>query len=242
MDGLQDFAEADDRAIGTLTADVRLANRHEVLPLGNLALVAVHLLGFHDEDRILVADGALEQALGIVRRERGHDLQARHAGVEALVSLAVCGGELTRLAVRSAEHDGATELATAHLQHLAGVVDDLVAGEDGEVPGHELDDRTEAIHGGTDGDGAEAELADRSVDHAVRPELIEHAFGRLIGAIVFSHFFAQEEHPVVPAHFFAHGLTDGLAELNRTHAALVESEFRGAKIGAGHGVEVDASA
>ena len=221
MDRLQDLAKADDGAVGTLAADVGLANWNQVLSFGDLSLVAVHLLGFHDEDRILIADGTLEQALGVVRRERGHHLQARHAGVEALVGLAVRGSQLARLAIGAAEHDGAAELATAHLQHFAGVVDDLVAGEHREIPRHELHDGTQTVHGRSDCDGAESKLADGGVHHPLRAKLVEHAFGCLVGPIVFSHFLTEKEDPVIPAHFFAHGLAHGLAELNRTHSVLV---------------------
>ena len=51
------------------------------------ALGAVEQLVLEDQHRVVVAHGALEQALGVVGRGRGDDLQARDVGEEGLQAL-----------------------------------------------------------------------------------------------------------------------------------------------------------
>ncbi|MEF3851108.1 hypothetical protein P0P54_09455, partial [Campylobacter jejuni] len=48
-----------------------------------------------------------------------------------------------------------------------------------------------------------------------------HTLTDLVGAIVFSNFFAHEEYAGISAHFFAHGFTQGFAELDYTHSILI---------------------
>src|SRR3712207_4838597 len=71
---------------------------------------------------------------------------------------------------RAAEGDRALELPARHLADLRGVVDQLIGGDQREVPGHELDDRPHAHHGGTDADPGEAALGDRRVDDPLLAE------------------------------------------------------------------------
>ena len=99
---------------------------------------------------------------------------------------------------------------TAHLQHFAGVVDDLITGQNGEVPRHVLDDGAQAVHGRSYGDGAKTKLGDWRIDNAFRTEFFEHPLGCFIGAVVFGYFFAKQEYAVISPHFLAHGLAHPL--------------------------------
>ena len=78
-----------------------------VLAVGDLALVGVEHLALDEHDRVVVADRGLEQALGVVRRRRHHDLEAGDVRVERLERLAVLRADLCRRAARAAEHDRA---------------------------------------------------------------------------------------------------------------------------------------
>jgi hypothetical protein len=68
-------------------------------------------------------------------------------------------GELQGGAVRPAEHDRHAELPARHVQHLGGRVDDLVEREQREIPGHELDHRSQARHRGPHADPAKPSSA-----------------------------------------------------------------------------------
>src|SRR5690606_31620968 len=119
--------------------------------------------------------------------------------------------------VAAPEGDRDVELAAAHLQDLRGRIDDLVRSKHREVPGHELHDGAQAVHGRAHGDAREAELGNGRVDHALGAELVQHALAHLVGAVVFRHLLAHEEDVGITAHLLAHCLVQGLTELYGTH-------------------------
>src|SRR6476619_1062784 len=76
--------------LGAGVGHLRLAEGHGELAVRDVAADApVHLLVLEEEDRVLVADRAAEQALGVVGRGRDDDLQPRDVGEERLDRLAV---------------------------------------------------------------------------------------------------------------------------------------------------------
>ena len=60
-------------------------------------------------------------------------------------------------------------------------------------------------------DAGEAELGDRRVHHAHRPELVEQAAAHLVGALIDADFLAHEEDVGVALHLLAEGLVEGVA-------------------------------
>ena len=61
-----------------LAHDLRLADRHGVVPGGQVLLdLAVEALVLEEKHGIVVADGGLDQALGVVRRGRGRPPSGR---------------------------------------------------------------------------------------------------------------------------------------------------------------------
>ena len=86
----------------------RPAERDGVLAVGDVAAdAAVHLLVLEEEDRVVVADRRPEQALGVVRRRRDHDLQARDVGEERLDRLGVVQRAVDAAAVRRPDRPSA---------------------------------------------------------------------------------------------------------------------------------------
>ena len=68
------------RSVTSLPSRAMLAEPHrheEVGVVGDLALHAVERLALHEEDRVVVADGGLQQALGVGRHRRREHLEAR---------------------------------------------------------------------------------------------------------------------------------------------------------------------
>src|SRR5258708_7358807 len=198
-------AVGDGRAVAAFALELRLADRNEVFLIRDLAFGVVEHLALEDEHRVVVADGALEQPLGVVRRPRRHDLHAWHMGQPGLERLRMLGAQLQRRAVWPAEYDGTVVLSARHVQHLRRRVQHLVQSEDPEIPGHELDDRPQAHHRGADADAGESQLGDRRVDHAHLSEFLEQAFGHLVGALVDGDFLAHEKDAIVAGHLFAEG-------------------------------------
>jgi hypothetical protein len=91
-----------------------------VLALGYLALDVVEHLAFDEDHWIVIAYGALEQALGICWSGWHHHFQSRDVGVPALECLGVLGGELERGTTWPAKHRGHAYLPVGHVAHLRG--------------------------------------------------------------------------------------------------------------------------
>src|SRR5439155_13092974 len=104
-----------------------------------------------------------------------------------------CRAELVGDAVPASENDRDLELSAGHVADVGGVVVELVEGDQGKAPAHELDDRPQAAHRGADAEPAKARLADRRVAYALGPEFGEHSFAHLVRAIVLGDLFAHEK-------------------------------------------------
>ena len=100
--------------------DLRLADRHdEVRIVGHVEAVAIEQLVFQHDDRIGVADGRLEQPLGVGRRIGRHHLEARDNGRTTRRSIASAGRRPARpgpLGPRKTIEE--RQLAAAHVQGL----------------------------------------------------------------------------------------------------------------------------
>ncbi len=177
-----------------------------MLALGNLALGVVEHLAFHEDDGVVIPDGALEQTLGVGRRGRCNDLEARHVGIPALEGLGMLRSELQRRTTGPPEHDGTAELPARHVPDLGRAVDYLVYCEQREVPGHHLDDRAQPNHRRAHANAGKAQFGDGSVDDSPGPEFLQQPAAHLVGAVVFGHFLAHEEDVVVPLQFLAQRL------------------------------------
>ena len=103
-----------------------LAERHDVLAVRHVALHVVEHLALDENDRVVVADRALEQPLGVGRRGRRDDLEPGDVGVKALERLGMLRAELQSGAAGPAENGRDAHLASRHVAHLGGRVDQLV--------------------------------------------------------------------------------------------------------------------
>ena len=155
----------------------------EVVLLGLLAhgeVKTVKKLVLKDTDGVGVADGSLQQTLGVLGRVRRNDLKTGDGTVPGGVVLGVLGSDTSGETVGTTESDVARLDTTGHVVSLSGRVDDLVNGLHGEVEGHELADGVEASEGGTDGQTAETGLSDGRVNDTLVAEAVEQTFGDLV--------------------------------------------------------------
>ena len=111
----------------------------------------------------------------------------------------------------AANHDGAVDEAPAHVTHKPGVVHDLIPGDRGEAPEHELHHRTQPQHRGAHAHADESRLADGRVHHAFVPETFPETLGDFVGTVVFGHFFAEQHHVFVAFDFFSERVTQRFA-------------------------------
>src|ERR671915_403997 len=215
--------DADDGHVVALAADGGLAEAHRAAVLGHLAALAVERLVLDEDDRVVVADGGLQQALGVRRRARHRYQETRHVQVERLEAVRMGGAELVARALRHADHDRHLDLAAEHVADRRRVVDDLVHREQREVDGHDLDHRPQADHGRADAHADDGVLGDRRVAHALLAEVLEEALRDLEGALEDPDVFAHDEDVLVGLHLLAKRLVERLAVAHRGHQSAPPS-------------------
>ena len=193
-----------------LAADLGLADRHRVVAFRHRALHLVEQLVLEDHHRIGIGDRREQHALGVMRRRRLDDLQARHMAEPGFEALAVLRGRARAGAGRKAHHDRHRHLAAQHEAHLRRLVDDLLHRQRREIGELELEDRPHAGHRRTDGDARAAKLGDRRVHHAVGAEALDQIARHLEGAAIDADVLAHQEDALVGFHGDRHGFLDGL--------------------------------
>src|SRR5450759_4391980 len=114
-------------------------------------------------------------------------------GVDGFKSLRVCCCKTVCRTAWSAENNRHIEIPTRHGQHLSGVIDDLVEGDEGKIPCHELDDRAEADHGSPDADSGKSGFSDWRVNDALGSIFCEQTLAHFVRAIILGNFFAHQE-------------------------------------------------
>jgi hypothetical protein len=122
-----------------------------------------------------------------------------------------------------ADDERDAELATRHVAQSGGVVEDLVEGEEAEVPGHDLHDRAHAGDGGADAGADEGRFRQRGVAHPIGPELLEQALGDGEAAAVAAHVLTHEEHSVVAGECLAQGGPHGVPARRGGHQPVTSA-------------------
>jgi hypothetical protein len=101
--------------------------------------------------------------------------------------------ELAARAVVAAEDHGAAELTAGHVEHLRGVVEDGVGGDEAERPAHELDDGAQAVHRRADRQPAKP-FSEIGVSMMRRgPNSSSMPLADLVRAVVLGDFLAQQK-------------------------------------------------
>ena len=153
-----------------------------------------------------------QQSFRIRRGRRLHDLQAGKIRIHRFERMRVLRRNLISRSVRAAKNDRHLELPAGHVEHLRGVVDDLVGCENRKVPRHELDHGPKPGHRRTDADRGKSELGDRSIDDTFVAELLPEPARHLISAVVLGDFLAHDEDVLVSQYFFAKRLIQCVAD------------------------------
>jgi hypothetical protein len=127
------------------------------------------------------------------------------------------GRDLVGGAVRAPKDDRHLELPAGHIQHLGGVVDDLVGGEDREIECHELDNWPQSGHRRSDTDRGKTKFGDRGVDDSLVAELLPEPARDLVGAVVLGHLFTHDKDVIVPDKFLAKRLVQRISDRQYSH-------------------------
>src|SRR5690606_40798897 len=124
--------------------------------------------------------------------------------------VAVLCRHLCRRPVWSTEDDRHFNLPATHRVGFRRIADDLIEGNETEVPRHELDDGPEPRHRGPDSDPRKAGLRDRRVDNPPLTKLGEQPPRDRISATVITHLSAHQNDAIVSPHLLEKGPTQTL--------------------------------
>ena len=211
--------------------DGGLAERHRVVAVRHFArrmlrpglhraIVAaveravIDALGLEEDHRIVVFDGADQQALGVVRRRRDHRLQAGDVREQRFRALAVRLAAEDAAAIGRAHRDRRGEIAGRAIAQARGFADELVVGRIHVVGELDLDHGPQAVRGHADGGGDDAALADRRVEAALGAVLLLQAVGDAEDAAEIADVLAEGEHVGIARH---HDVERGVERLDHGH-------------------------
>ena len=208
---------SDEGDVGAFAFHVCKAERNEEFAVGEF-IVGGHVPfgtvkdgAFHEHDGVIVTDGSLHKALGIVSVAGADAFHTWETGHDILWRVAVCGAYAGAAVGRATDDNGHVDLATAHVAHHGAIIDDLIPGHGVEAPKHQFHHRTHTEHAGTDSHADEAGLTDRGIHEAFVAPLFPQALRYFVCAVVLGHFFTHDHDHGVAGDFFIKGFTDGVA-------------------------------
>ena len=192
--------------------DVALAERDDVVLVGDQATERVQQLVLEEHDGVVVADRRLHQALRVIRGRGHHDLESRDVREPDLEALGVLGGRALAgaAALGHPQDPGHAALAAGHEPDLGRLGGDLIHREAAEVNEHDLGHRAHPDQRRAGRGADDRVLRDRRVADPLRPELVEQGAGDAERAPVLADVLAQQEHALVADHLLAERLADGL--------------------------------
>ena len=218
--GLHRFAQhrapADQRNVRTLQRDEAAVERQGAAIVDNrLPGRPVGALGLQKDDRVRIANGGQQQTVGLRRRGRDDDADARNVGEHRLRAFRVMFRRMDAAAIGRAEHHRTGQPSTRAGAHPRGMVHQLVDHRIDEA--HELDfgDRTEPHGRQPDRQAADQRLRQRRIAHARLAETGDQAFRRPEHAAVYTDILAQQDDGLV----FRHGA--GQRPVQRLHHGQV---------------------
>ena len=194
----------DDRHVTALAPDRRLAERHEILPVGHLAVLEREQVVVQVDDRVVVADRGRHQPLRVGSRRRHDDLETGDAHEEGVDRARVLARPARSEPVPGLEDERNLDLPTRHGAEAVPFVDDLVHGDEHELGHVELDDGPEAGESSADRDPDLGRLGDRRDPDPVLAERVD--VGLVLGR---GHVLAEVEDRLVPLHLEHDRLVDG---------------------------------
>ena len=187
----------------------RLPERRLVALVRHLALdPPVEVLVLEEEHGVRVRDRADEQALGVLRRRRADDLEARDVREEALRVLGVERPTREAAARGQAQHDRDRRPGAVVL--LRGHRDEVIPGARDEVGELHLGHRPHAHQRGAGRAGDDRRLGEGHVEHAPLAELLLEAVRDLERPAVDADVLAEHEHALVEAHLLPEPVADRL--------------------------------
>ena len=171
---LDDSSVGDDGERLAGFCDARFAERdHKTRPGGGGAVIhlAVELLVFEEEHRVIAADGGSEQSCGVFGIGREHDAEAGNVGEVHLAALAVIDGTAVEIAADGdADDHGSGKTAVGAPAERGEFIAELHHGGPDVVKELDFDNRLETRHGHAAGATDDGGFGDGGVEAAAAAE------------------------------------------------------------------------
>ena len=201
---------ADDTDIAAGSLNVGLPQRQSVFALRHLTSdQAICLFVLQEHHGVVVADGALEQPLGIVGSAGGHHLEPR--SVEEVRFDVLRMEQSAPYAAAVWNPDGHRNLQSA-VGPVAGsgrLADELIDRGPDEIGELDLRDCPLASECGSESDADYGSFGQWRVDDPVFAELFQQALGGEEHASTGTHVFTHHEHGGIALHFLTEGFPYG---------------------------------
>ena len=194
---------------------LRLADRNGVVAVGNFLFnAAIKIFVLEEDAGIVVANGGLDESLGVVGRRWANDLEAWRVDEVGLWILRVERAAVNVAAAWSAKNDWSGR--TPAIVRLGEHVGDLVEGTADEVHELEFSNRAHACKRSSERRANDGHFRDRRIDDALGPKVIDEAFGNFERAAVDTDVLADAKDGGIALHFFPDALANGF-EISQLH-------------------------
>src|SRR5512141_2243242 len=201
----------DDGEVPPLLSQRRLPDGDQVLLRGNLFLdPPIEELVLEVDHRVVVPDGGFEQPLRVVRRRRGHHLEAGDVAEPRFRVLGVVQPAVDPASRRPPGNDRAGGLPAVAIAKRRRRVHDLVEAAGDEVDELHLEDRAHPLDRQSHPRPDDQRLGDGHVDHPVGAVLLLEPRRRLEGAAQHTDILPHQQNIPVPLQLLVHGLPDRL--------------------------------
>ena len=175
------------------------------------------------QDRVVIANGGLQHALGIVRIARNGNLQARRVEKIGIHRLRVLGGSRPDDSVHGTQRDGQGCLSARHVTEFGGLIANLVHGDPEKSGDLDLNHRPVTGNRCSNARSHKAGFADRRVANALGAELFDQPSGGSESGE--TNILSHDKDPFVTSHFLANGFIDRLDKSYFSHGQLLGSSI-----------------
>src|SRR5207253_5405478 len=190
---------SNDAEVTAFTGDASFAQRDDVVVRGDIFFnAAIQIFVLEEYDRIVIANGSLDQTLGVVGAGGTDDFQAGRMDEPHLWILRVERTSMHIAAARTSYYQ--RRWSSPSIVGFRHHVDDLVESAADEIHELEFGNRTHAGERGSEGGADDGRFGNWGVNDALGAEAVDEAVGDLESSAVYADVFADAEDSWVTLH------------------------------------------
>ena len=187
-----------------------LVQWHGIMALRHRPFHFIEQFVLENHHRIGVGYGGQQQALGIMRRCRLHNLQAGHMRQPGLKALAVLCRRPCAGTGGKAHHQRYRHRTAEHIAQLCRLIDDLFHRQCGKIGKLELENWSQTRQRRPDRHACPAQFGNRRIHDAIRAKTMHQIPRDLKGTAIDANILPHQNDTVILFHGYGHGLLNGL--------------------------------